>query len=114
MTLLYLRNLSVYCYIQVFIVIPVYEKYHRFLVNNLFQAQEEEERKKLEEEQARQRKEVEDFERKLEGRKHRRRNRHQMEPEMEPSLWQRQRWLLLGAAIVTIVAFFVYMVTSDD
>lgn len=77
-------------------------------------AQEEEERKKLEEEQARQRKEVEDFERKLEGRKHRRRNRHQMEPEMEPSLWQRQRWLLLGAAIVTIVAFFVYMVTSDD
>lgn len=76
-------------------------------------AQEEEERKKLEEEQARQRKEVEDFERKLEGRKHRRRNRHQMEPEMELSLWQRQRWLLLGAAIVTIVAFFVYMVTSD-
>ncbi|KAG0725125.1 NF-X1-type zinc finger protein NFXL1 [Chionoecetes opilio] len=76
--------------------------------------QEEEEKKKQEEEQAKQRKEVEEFERKLEGRKHRRRNRHNLEPEVEPSLWQRQRGLLLGTAVVAVtVAFSVYLVTSQ-
>lgn len=77
--------------------------------------EEAEERRKYEEEQARQRREVEEFERKLEGRKHRRRNRHHMEPEEKLNLWQRWSRLVVGtAALVAFVAFAVYLLVPDD
>lgn len=78
------------------------------------QAEEEEERRKHEEEEARQRKEVQEFERKLEGRKHRRRNRHQMEPEEKPSFLQTWGHLMGGtAAVVAFMAFAVYMLVIE-
>lgn len=79
------------------------------------QIEEEEEKKRREEEEAKQRKEVEEFERKLEGRKHRRRNRHQIEPEEKPSYWQQWGRLVAGtAALAAFVAFAVYLLVPGN
>lgn len=92
---------------------PIFFYFTFTLLSFFHQEQEEQAKKKLEEEQARQKRELELFEKKMDGKKSKKRNRKVTESNNEKSFWNTYKSLFILTATV-VVAMSAYIIMGSQ